>query len=48
MILEEIVDLMDVGCKEAGITFKGIKICELGKSGRLLSRAESPYDNGRF
>ena len=30
MILKEIVDLMDIGCKEADITFEGIKICELG------------------
>jgi len=30
MILKEIVDLMEIACKEIGMTYDGMKICELG------------------
>jgi len=30
MILQQIVDLMEIGLDSAGITFTGIKVCELG------------------
>jgi hypothetical protein len=44
MILEEVVDLLDLALKESNLSYKGIKICELGDQ-RMKWRPEGTAKN---
>ena len=43
MILQEIVDLMDIACKNIGMDYKGMKMCELGDQRMKWT----PYKTGK-